>query len=152
MSLLYFSTPSRQLYLSTLFFLTSSSTDVLTPFDTSICRELLRLYIFVLREPVLISSICPHLFIFQTLSLSLQTCSPVIFQAFSSFPSLGKLLFSFIYMHFMFWNLGLGVFENFWGFSKLMSYCWNFEMGFAYMILKLHALHHTCIITIFSCI
>ena len=46
---------------------------------------------------------------------------PVILQAFSSFHSLGKLLISFIYMHFMFWNLGCGVFENFWGFSKLMS-------------------------------
>ena len=33
-------------------------------------------------------------------------------------------------MHFMFWNLNLGVFENFWGFSKLMSYCWNFWDGF----------------------
>ena len=39
---------------------------------------------------------------------------------------------------------------RFWDFSKLMSYCWNFGIGFAYMILKLHALHHTCIITIFS--
>ena len=38
-------------------------------------------------------------------------------------------LFSLIYMHFMFWNLGFRVFEKFWGFSKLMSYCWNFGMG-----------------------
>ena len=30
----------------------------------------------------------------------------------------------------MFWNLGFGVFEKFWGFSKLMSYFWNFGMGF----------------------
>ena len=37
---------------------------------------------------------------------------------------------SLIYMHFMFWNLGFRVFEKFWGFSKLMSYWWNFGMGF----------------------
>ena len=71
--------------------------------DTSICRELLRTYIysfFAIRFSFLRSlSTCPHLFISQTLSLSLQTSSPVIFQAFSSFPSLGKLLISFIYMH-----------------------------------------------------
>ena len=39
-------------------------------------------------------SICPHLFISQTLSLSLPTSSFVIFQAFSRFSSLGKLLIS----------------------------------------------------------
>ena len=44
-SLLCFSTPSRQLYLSTLFFSTPSSTDDSTPLDTSICQELLRIYI-----------------------------------------------------------------------------------------------------------
>ena len=67
--------------------------------NTSICRELLRIYIFVLRDLILISLICLHLFISQTLSLLLQTSSLVILQAFSSFPSLGKLLISFIYMH-----------------------------------------------------
>ena len=39
-------------------------------------------------------SICPHLFISQTLSLSLQTSSSMIFEAFSRFSSLGKLLIS----------------------------------------------------------
>ena len=37
-------------------------------------------------------SICPRLFISQTLSFSLQTCSSRILQAFSSFILLGKLL------------------------------------------------------------
>ena len=50
------STPPRQLHLSTLFFSTPSSTDGLTPLDTSICRELLRIYIYAHRNPVLISS------------------------------------------------------------------------------------------------
>ena len=44
-SLLCSSTPPRQLHLSTLFFLIPSSTDGSTPINTSICRELLRIYI-----------------------------------------------------------------------------------------------------------
>ena len=63
-------------------------------------------------------------------SRSLQTSFPSDFQAFSSFFLHLVSFFSLIYMHFMFWNLGFGVFENFWGFSKLMSFCWNFGMGF----------------------
>ena len=39
-------------------------------------------------------SICPHLFISQTLSLSLQSCSSRFLQTFSSFSTLGKLLIS----------------------------------------------------------
>ena len=50
------STPPRQLHLSMLFFSTPSSTDGLTPLDTSICQELLRIYIYAHRNPVLISS------------------------------------------------------------------------------------------------
>ena len=56
-SLLCSLTPPRQLHLLTLFFLTPSSTDGSTPLDTSICRELLRIYIYALRDSVLISSI-----------------------------------------------------------------------------------------------
>ena len=52
----------------------------------------------------------------------------------------------------MFWNLGFGVFEKFWGFSKLLSFCWNFGMGLKDLILKSHALHHISIITVLSCI
>ena len=55
------------------------------PLDTCIYRALLKVYIFILRDPILISSICLHLFISQTLSLSLQTSSFVIFQVFSRF-------------------------------------------------------------------
>ena len=36
----------------------------------------------------------------------------------------------FTFTHSTFWNLGFGVFEKFWGFSKLMSYYWNFGMRF----------------------
>ena len=56
-----------------------------TPLDACIYQALLRVYIYFLCDPFLISSICPHLFISQTLSLSLQTSSFVIFQAFSRF-------------------------------------------------------------------
>ena len=52
----------------------------------------------------------------------------------------------------MFWNLGFGVFEKFWGFSRLLSFCWNFGMGFKDLISKSHALHHISIITVLSCI
>ena len=52
----------------------------------------------------------------------------------------------------MFWNLGFGVFENFWGFSKLLSFCWNFGMVLKDLILKSRALHHISIITVLSCI
>ena len=77
-------------------------------------------------------------------------------QAFSSFSSLGKLLISFIYMHFMFWNLGFGVFEKFWGFSKLMKYCWNFGLVFEDLILKtpciaLHLLYNSIIMHLDVC-
>ena len=88
-SLLSSSTPPQQLHLSTLFFLTPSSTDGSTPLDTSICRELLKLYILVCCDPILISSISldlsspVHL---SNHSLSLQTYFPSVFQFFS--PSL----------------------------------------------------------------
>ena len=71
---------------------------------TSIYQKLLRSYIFVLRNPVLISSISLDLSapvpIPNTFSLTPSLFPSVFFfQAFSSFPSLGKLLISFIYMH-----------------------------------------------------
>ena len=123
-----------------------------TPTRHLIYRDLLMVYIFFSCDPQLTSvDLSLDASVFsppKPLSLT-PNLFPWDSQAFSSFSSLGKLLISFIYMHFMFWNLRFGVFEKFWGFSKLMSYCWNFGMGFAYMILKLHALHHTCIITIF---
>ena len=57
--------------------------------DTCICRDLLRVYIYFLRDPFLISSISLDLsapiHLPNTHSLSLQTSSFVIFQAFSRF-------------------------------------------------------------------
>ena len=53
--------------------------------DTSIYRELLKLYILVCRDPVLISSICLHLFTSQiTLSHS-KPLSQVFFKLFQVF-------------------------------------------------------------------
>ena len=53
--------------------------------DTSIYRELLKLYILVCRDPVLISSICLHLFTSQiTLSHS-KPLSQVFFKLFQGF-------------------------------------------------------------------
>ena len=68
LSLLYSSTPLRQLHLSTLFFSTPSSTDVSIPLDTSICRELLRIYIKDKRDPNFIFS--------RSLSLDTSVFSP----------------------------------------------------------------------------
>ena len=77
----------NELFFNTYSIPTSIPTSIASsaPLDTCIYRVLLRVYIYFLRDPFLISSICPHLFISQTLSLSLQTFSFVIFQAFSRF-------------------------------------------------------------------
>ena len=68
----------RHLYLLMAKSSTLGSTPWSTPFDTFFYRELLRIYIYALRDPVLISSICPHLFISQTLSPSHLTSSSSI--------------------------------------------------------------------------
>ena len=61
----------------------------LIPLNTCIYRALLRVYIFILCDPILISLISLNLsapvHLPNTLSLSLQTSSFVIFQAFSRF-------------------------------------------------------------------
>ena len=61
--------------------------------DTYIYQALLRVYIYFLRDLFLISSICPHLFIPQTLSLSLT--SNLFLCDFSSFFKILLLLVSF---------------------------------------------------------
>ena len=81
-----------------------------------------------------------------------KSSSQVIFELFQVSSSLCKFLISHFTCIFMFWNLGFGVFENFWGFSKLMSFCWNLGWVFPYVSLKSHTLHSMCIITVFSCI
>ena len=69
-------------------FSTPSSTDVLTPLDNSICRELLKLYILGCRDRFLFLrslSIYPHLFTSQiTLSHS-KPLSQVFFKLFQGF-------------------------------------------------------------------
>ena len=106
------------------------STLVSTPLSVEIyCTSIYRFC--VIRFSFLLISLSialsPHL---PNHSLSLQTFFPSDFQAFSRFALHLVCLFSLIYMHFMFWNLGFRVFEKIWGFSKLMSYWWNFGMGF----------------------
>ena len=101
--------------LLTLLFLDTCSTDVSTPPRHLICWELLMLYIFSSYDLQLISI---DLFLDTSDFSSPEPLSltPNLFpwdsQAFSSLSSLGKLLISFIYMHFMFWNLGFRVFEK----------------------------------------
>ena len=52
----------------------------------------------------------------------------------------------------MFWNLGFGFLKNFGVFQNWWDICEIFGLGFAYMILYAHALHHICIFNIISCI
>ena len=73
-------------------FSTPSSKVSLTPPDTSAVENYWRTYLNLHNDPSLISSICPCLFISQTLSLSLPTSSLSFLQYFSSFSTLGKLL------------------------------------------------------------
>ena len=63
------------------------------------------------------------------LSHSLQTSSLGILKLSSSLSSLGKLLIYFIYIHFMFWNLGFGIFfkknlgffQNWWDIVEILG-------------------------------
>ena len=66
-------------------------------------------------------ALSPHL---PNHSLSLQTFFPSDFQAFSRFSLHLVCLFSLIYIHFMFWNLGFRVFEKFW-IDELLLKFWN---------------------------
>ena len=70
----------------------------LIPLDTCIYRALLKVYIFILRDPILIYSISLDLFasihLPNILSLTPNLSSSVIFQAFSRFSSLSKFLIS----------------------------------------------------------
>ena len=77
------------------------------------------------------------------------TCTELIVQYL--FSSLAFEVRAFL-SHRNLLRMCFGFFEKFWGFSKLMSYCRNFGLGYANLILKLHALHYICIITIFSSI
>ena len=85
-------------------------------------------------------------------SLSLQTSFPRDFQPWSCSSSLVRSLIPHFIMHFIPFDLTFRIFWKVLGFFKIDEVCEIFRMGVAQMSLKLHALHHTCIITIFSCI
>ena len=101
--------------------------------DTCICRDLLRVYIYFLHDPFLISSISLNLSAPVHLPNTFSLTPNLFLCDFSSFFKILLLLevsnLSF-FMHFMFENLGFGIFWKFWDFSKLLSYFWNFEIGF----------------------
>ena len=139
-------------HLSTTAYVDALTLDTLL--DTSICRALLTFYIKVQRDFLLTfldlsldrSILSPP----KTLSLT-PNHFPSFFQAFSTFSLHLVSFFYIIYMHFMFWNLGFGVFEKFWGFSKLMSFYWNFGMGCCLNEFKISCIashkHYNSIIT-----
>ena len=85
------------------------------------------------RDPILIFSISLDLstpiHLPNTL-FSLKTFNPRDFRPFLASNHLVWSLFLSLFMLFMHLNLGFGVFEKFWGFSKLLSVYWNFGMGF----------------------
>ena len=127
-------TPPRQLHLSTLFFSTPSSLDGSTPLNTSICRELLKLYILVCRDPILIFSISPTCSPPKSLSLTpnlFPKCFPSIFKVFSS---LGKLRFSHFHAFHSLKPKLLGFLQNL-GFFKIKEVF----MQFLGWVLKIHS-------------
>ena len=120
---------SQHLYLSIAKSLTPGS----TPLDTFICWDLLRFYIFSSCDLSLISlNLSLDSFLYSSPKHShltpnlLLKVSSSFFKIFVTWKASNLSFF----MHFMFWNLSFGDFEKFWGFSKLMSVCWNFRMGF----------------------
>ena len=119
--------------------------------DTSICRELLRIYIYVIHNLVLIFSISLdllHLFTSQTLSTFSKSSTHVIF-GFSLLKITWYDLFLLILHAFHVLKLKFWGFEKFWDFSKLMSYCWNFWVGLCLCDLKTSCIafhvHYNCI-------
>ena len=116
------STDPRQLHPSTPF--------CLTPLDSSICQDLLGSYLSANCDfPLLFLDLSLDRLAFsppKTLSLPLQISFPSVLQAFSSFSLHLVSFFSLIYMHFMFWNLGFGVFKNFWVFFKIDEFLLKF--------------------------
>ena len=139
MSLLCSSTPSRQLHLLTLFFSTPSSIDGSTPLSVENYWGSIYRFCVIRTSFLSISLSIPLSPYLPNHSFSLQTTFPSDFQGFSS---LGKFLIS----HFHAFHV---LKSRFWGFSKLMSYCWNFWMGFDDLILKTSCIafhvHYNCI-------
>ena len=85
------------------------------------------------RDLILIFSISLNLSVLIHLPntfFSLKTFNLRDFRPFLASNHLVCFLFFSFFVHFMHLDLGFGVFENIWGFSKLLSYCWNFGMSF----------------------
>ena len=95
---------------------------------------------------------------FLNLSRSVRTCSPPksLFLTPNIFPKWFSSIFKFLS------SLGMSLFSHlhafhvlkprFWGFSKLMCYCWNFGMGFCLNEFKISCIAPHYIITVLSCI
>ena len=101
--------------------------------DTSIYQELLRIYIFVLRDPILISSISLDLFAPVHLPNTLSFTSNLFLKNFFEINQAFLHLVSFdslIFMHFILWNLSLWDFCKIWDFSKSKRFLCNFWDGF----------------------
>ena len=89
---------------------------------------------------------------------SVHTCSPPksLFLTPNIFPKWFSSIFKFLS------SLGMSLFSHlhafhvlkprFWGFSKLMCYCWNFGMGFCLNEFKISCIAPHYIITVLSCI
>ena len=95
------------------------------PLNTCIYQDLLRVYIFSLRDLFLISSISLDLsapvHLPNTLSFTPSLFLEIFSSLFQDFSSLSKFLNSH-YHAFHVLKLRFWVFEKFWSFSKLMSY------------------------------
>ena len=131
--------------MSTLFFSTPSSTDGLTPLDTSISRELLRIYIKDKRNPNFIFS--------RSLSLDTSVFSPpkslsLTPNHFSSdFQAFSRFFFNFMHFHVLkprFWG-----FWKILGFFKIDEFLLKFGMGFSLHEFKISYIafheHYNCI-------
>ena len=135
-----------------LFFSTPSSTDGSIPFDTSICRELLRIYIKDKRNSVLIfldlsldrSVFSPP----KLLSLTLNLL-PKWFSSFFKFSLHLVCFFSLIYMHFHVLKSRFWVFWKILGFFKINEFLLKFGLGFSLHEFKISCIafhvHYNCI-------
>ena len=127
-----------------------ASVKIYEPRHLSICWDLRDSIYRVCVISYLISSISLDCFVsfhLPNLSLTLKLfpkCSSVS----RSILFCGKTLsHSFLHAFHLLWP-NFWVCWKIWGFSKSKRFLQNFGMGFVYLILKHHALHHMCIITL----
>ena len=101
--------------------------------DTSLCRELLRIYIKDKCDPDFIFSWSLSRYLYLLTSQFTLSHSKPLFKWFSSFFKVSLHLVSFdslIFMHFILWNLSFWRFCKIWGFSKSKRFLCNFWDGF----------------------